>query len=60
MAGRLEHLLKARDQLVRDMSHELRTPLPNVALELLRRRDPENRLEADVGRLQQQIDCSTT
>ena len=58
MAGRLEHLLKARDQLVRDMSHELRTPLArlNVALELLRRRDPENRLEADVGRLQQQID----
>jgi two-component system sensor histidine kinase CpxA len=58
MAARLGHLLKARDQLVRDMSHELRTPLArlNVALELLRRRDPENRLEADVARLQQQID----
>ncbi|MGE0583482.1 MAG: sensor histidine kinase [Steroidobacteraceae bacterium] len=58
MAGRLEHLLKARDRLVRDMSHELRTPLArlNVALELLRRRDPDNRLEGDVARLQQQID----
>jgi two-component system sensor histidine kinase CpxA len=58
MAGRLEHLVKARDQLVRDMSHELRTPLArlNVALELLRRRDPENRLEADIARLQHQAD----
>ncbi len=58
MAGRLEHLLKARDQLVRDMSHELRTPLArlNVALELLRRRDPDNRLETDIARLQQQAD----
>lgn len=58
MAGRLEHVLKARDQLVRDMSHELRTPLArlNVALELLRRRDPENRLDADISRIQQQVD----
>lgn len=58
MAGRLGHLLKARDRLVRDMSHELRTPLArlNVALELLRRRDPDGRLEGDVARLQQQVD----
>ena len=58
MAGRLEHLVKARDQLVRDMSHELRTPLArlNVALELLRRRDPEDRLAADIARLQHQAD----
>lgn len=58
MAARLEHLLKARDQLVRDMSHELRTPLArlNVAIELLRRRDPQNRLEADIARIQQQVD----
>lgn len=58
MAGRLEHLLNARDQLVRDMSHELRTPLArlNVAIELLRRHDPESRLEADVARIQQQVD----
>jgi len=58
MAGRLDHMLRARDQLVRDMSHELRTPLArlNVALELLRRHDPDNRLVADVARIQQQAD----
>lgn len=58
MAHRLEHLVRARDQLVRDMSHELRTPLArlNVALELLRRKDPEQRFEVDIGRIQQQLD----
>lgn len=58
MAGRLGHLLQARDQLVRDMSHELRTPLArlNVALELLRRHDPDDRLAADAARIQQQVD----
>jgi len=58
MARRLEHLLKAREQLVRDLSHELRTPLGrlNVALELLRRKDPDNRFAADLARVQQQVD----
>lgn len=58
MARRLEHLLEARAQLVRDMSHELRTPLArlNVALELLRRKDPEERFAPDMARIQQQAD----
>jgi two-component system sensor histidine kinase CpxA len=58
MARRLEHLLKAREQLVRDMSHELRTPLArlNVALELLRRKDPGERFAVDMARIQQQAD----
>lgn len=58
MARRLEHLLKAREQLVRDMSHELRTPLArlNVALELLRRKDPGDRFTVDLARIQQQAD----
>lgn len=58
MAARLDHLLKTREQLIRDMSHELRTPLArlNVALELVRRKDPEQRLASDHGRIQQQVD----
>lgn len=58
MARRLEHMVRARDQLVRDMSHELRTPLArlNVALELLRRKDGGQRFEVDIARIQQQVD----
>lgn len=58
MAAKLDHLLKMREQLIRDMSHELRTPLArlNVALELLRRKDPDQRFARDHGRIQQQVD----
>jgi len=58
MAERLDVLLDARERLIRDMSHELRTPLArlNVALELLRRKDPEGRLAADLARIEQQVD----
>lgn len=58
MAGKLDHLLKMREQLIRDMSHELRTPLArlNVALELLRRKDPDQRFASDHARIQQQVD----
>lgn len=58
MAVRLDHLLAAREHLIRDMSHELRTPLArlNVALELLRRKDPESRFAPDIDRIQFQAD----
>jgi two-component system sensor histidine kinase CpxA len=58
MADRLDALVQARERLIRDMSHELRTPLArlNVALELLRRKDPAGQLETDLARIEQQVD----
>jgi two-component system sensor histidine kinase CpxA len=40
MAARIEELMTAQRQLLRDISHELRSPLArlNVALELARQR----------------------
>jgi two-component system sensor histidine kinase CpxA len=48
MAERIELLLESERRLRRDISHELRSPLSrlNIALELLRRKAPEDALPA--------------
>jgi signal transduction histidine kinase len=59
MADRIEGLMTAQQQLLRDISHELRSPLArlNVALELARQkaglaaRDPHDRIEREADRL---------
>lgn len=63
MAERIESLLAAQKQLLRDISHELRSPLArlNVALELARQRageeagQPLARIERESGRLNELI-----
>ncbi|WP_224962158.1 ATP-binding protein [Geomonas subterranea] len=63
MAARIEQLVKAHQQLVRDVSHELRSPLArlNVALELARKESTGsaapalNRIEYEGERLNQLI-----
>jgi len=63
MADRLENLVGAQRQLLRDISHELRSPLArlNVALELARQRsgaDAHNaldRIERETSRLNEMI-----
>lgn len=59
MADRIEGLMTAQQQLLRDISHELRSPLArlNVALELARQRcgpeasGPHDRIEREAERL---------
>lgn len=58
MAARLQTLVEARNQLLRDISHELRSPLARlqVALELARREAsgdsaPLTRMERDIERM---------
>ena len=63
MAERIQALLDSERQLRRDISHELRSPLTrlNIALELIRRRSPEDlapafdRIERDTARLDAMI-----
>ena len=63
MAGRIEKLVTAHQQLVRDVSHELRSPLArlNVALGLARKQSPPSaepaldRIELEGERLNQLI-----
>lgn len=63
MAGRVEGLLNAQKDLLRDISHELRSPLArlNVALELCRRKlgpeaeQPLARIERESGKLEEMI-----
>ena len=63
MASRVEELLNAQRNLLRDISHELRSPLArlNVALELCRRKfgpeaeKPLARIERESGRLEEMI-----
>jgi two-component system sensor histidine kinase CpxA len=60
MADRIQHLIEAHQNLIRDVSHELRTPLARIrmALELVRE-EPESpglyllRMEAECARLDQ-------
>lgn len=58
MAGRIQHLLDAQQQLLRDVSHELRTPLARMQVALVLAEDnPDkaathlNRIESEIGRL---------
>jgi signal transduction histidine kinase len=56
MAGRLQSLLEARNQLLRDISHELRSPLARlqVAVELGRKHPDEaalDRMQVEVERM---------
>ncbi|MGB0867386.1 MAG: sensor histidine kinase [Granulosicoccaceae bacterium] len=58
MAGRIQHLLEAQQQLLRDVSHELRTPLARMQVALVLSQDnPEkagthlNRIESEIDRL---------
>jgi len=55
MASRLEKLVNAHRQLLRDVSHELRSPLArmNVALEIARQQSPES-AEPPLQRIQQE------
>ncbi|GFO59979.1 two-component sensor histidine kinase [Geomonas silvestris] len=55
MASRLEKLVNAHRQLLRDVSHELRSPLArmNVALEIARQKSPES-AEPPLQRIQQE------
>jgi two-component system sensor histidine kinase CpxA len=63
MAERIERLMEAQQQLLRDVSHELRSPLArlNVALELARKRAGEqaapslDRIEQESERLNEMI-----
>ncbi len=64
MAEKIQSLVTAQQQLFRNLSHEIRTPLTRqkLALELLRRQDPDNpmlaRLESnneEIEQLTQQI-----
>ena len=57
MAERIEQLLTAQKQLVRDISHELRSPLArlNVALALVRR-DAPGATAAELDRMEQEAD----
>jgi two-component system sensor histidine kinase CpxA len=63
MAERIAALLDSERRLRRDISHELRSPLTrlNIALELIRRRSPEDlapafdRIERDTARLDAMI-----
>jgi len=63
MAVRIENLMTAQKQLVRDVSHELRSPLArlNVALAIARKQSPSsvepalNRIELEGERLNQLI-----
>lgn len=58
MAGRIQHLLDAQQQLLRDVSHELRTPLARMQVALVLAEDnPDkaathlSRIETEIGRL---------
>jgi two-component system sensor histidine kinase CpxA len=63
MAERIQELLDSQRRLLRDVSHELRSPLArlNIALELVRRRSPEDvapafdRIERETERLNAMI-----
>ena len=64
MAGRLQHLQRANQRLLRDVSHELRSPLARlrVALEIARNKDRSlvvdelDRIELESQRLENLVD----
>ena len=55
MAGRIQHLLDAQQQLLRDVSHELRTPLARMQVALVLAEDNPDKAAAHLSRIESEI-----
>lgn len=56
MAGRIQHLLDAQLQLLRDVSHELRTPLARMQVALVLAQDSPEKMDSHLSRIDTEIE----
>jgi two-component system sensor histidine kinase CpxA len=56
MAGRLQELLRGREQLLRDLSHELRSPLARMRVALGLAMQSERDAQQEFGRLETEVE----
>jgi len=56
MAGRIQHLLDAQLQLLRDVSHELRTPLARMQVALVLAQDSPDKVGSHLTRIEIEIE----